>query len=149
MATNTEILNDLIRINNDRIEGYEKAAKETADKDGDLRQLFQELANDSRSYAQELKSHTVGKGPTPDKETTVSGEIYRVWMDVKATFSGKDRKAILASCEYGEDAAQKAYEKAIENDDLEGVARDVVVSQKAKLRKAHDQIKRMRDMQPA
>jgi len=149
MQTNTEILNDLIRINNDRIEGYEKAAKETDERDADLRQLFHEFANDSRNYAQELKAHTVGKGPSPEKETTVSGEIYRVWMDVKATFSGKGRKAILSSCEYGEDAAQKAYEKALANEDLTGVPRDVVASQKAKLRQAHDQIKRMRDMQPA
>ena len=34
-----EVLNDLVRINNDRIEGYEKAISETKDIDADLRTL--------------------------------------------------------------------------------------------------------------
>lgn len=33
-------------------------------------------------------------------------------MDVKAALTGKDRKAILNSCEYGEDIAKDSYEKA-------------------------------------
>jgi hypothetical protein len=33
-------------------------------------------------------------------------------MDVKVSFSGNDRQAILESCEFGEDAAQKAYKDA-------------------------------------
>ena len=44
MATNNdnliEVLNDLIRINNDRIAGYEKAADEARDIDVDLRTIF-------------------------------------------------------------------------------------------------------------
>ena len=149
METNTEILNDLIKINNDRIKGYEKAADETATEDSDLRQLFNDMADESRALAQELKNHTVGKGPSPDGEATVAGSIYRVWMDVKATFSGKGRRAILASCEFGEDAAQRAYESALKKDDLTGDARELISNQKAKLKESHDKIKRMRDTQVA
>jgi uncharacterized protein (TIGR02284 family) len=149
METNTEVLNDLIKINNDRIKGYEKAAKETADNDADLRQLFTDMAAESVRYAQELKNLTVGKGPTPAEETTLDGDIYRAWMDVKATFSGKNRKAILASCEFGEDAAQKAYEKALKKPGLSSDVRQLIQDQKDQLRMAHDKIKRMRDTQPA
>ncbi|HET6993343.1 MAG TPA: PA2169 family four-helix-bundle protein [Chitinophagaceae bacterium] len=149
METNTEVLNDLIKINNDRIKGYEKAAKETADKDSDLRQLFTNMAAESVRYAQELKNLTVGKGPTPAEETTLDGDIYRAWMDVKATFSGKNRKAILASCEFGEDAAQKAYEKALKKPGLSSDVSQLVEEQKGQLKMAHDKIKRMRDTQPA
>jgi len=39
-------------------------------------------------------------------------------MDVKAALTGKDRKAILNSCEYGEGWATNTYEKALQ-DDLE------------------------------
>jgi len=149
METNTEVLNDLIKINNDRVKGYEKAAKETKDQDADLRQLFTDLASDSVSYAQQLKNLTVGKGPSPAEETTLDGDIYRAWMDVKATFSGKNRKAILASCEFGEDAAQKAYEKALKKPGLSNDVRQLVSDQKDQLKLAHDKIKRMRDTQPA
>jgi uncharacterized protein (TIGR02284 family) len=145
-----EVLNDLIQINNDRIEGYERAAKETANEDADLRSLFLSMASESRRYVSELTQYVSMAGEDPADGTTASGKIYRVWMDVKATFSGKGRKAILASCEYGEDAAQKAYDEALKTDaELPTEIRQLITDQKSSLRKSHDQIKRMRDTQPA
>jgi len=146
----SEVLNDLIRINNDRIAGYEKAEKETSDEDADLRAIFNQMAAESRSYVNDLTKHVAGSGNEPADGTTVSGKIYRAWMDVKATFSGKNRKAILASCEYGEDAAQKAYDQALSTDaELNTEIRQLVMDQKTSLKKSHDQIKAMRDAQPA
>lgn len=153
MKTNektNEVLNDLIQINNDRIEGYEKAAKETHAADADLRALFLSMAAESRRYVNELSSYVARTGEEPADGTTLRGKIYRTWMDVKATFSGKDRKAILASCEYGEDAAQKAYEEALEADvELVTEIRQLITEQKSSLLKSHDKIKRLRDTQPA
>ena len=143
-----EILNDLVEINNDRIVGYEKAAKETKTEDTDLRQLFNEMADESRGYLSELKQCVQSSGEAPAKDTTQRGKIYRVWMDMKAVITGHSRKAILASCEYGEDAAQRAYDRALEADDLTGDARNIVNEQKSKLRTSHDRIKRLRDSDP-
>lgn len=146
---NAEVLNDLIEINNDRVTGYEKAANETAAADADLRILFNDMADESREYARELKKYVAQNGETPADGTTNRGKIYRVWMDVKAAISGQSRKAILASCEYGEDAAQKAYSSALEEIDLSGDVRSVIADQKTKLRRSHDKIKLMRDTQSA
>jgi len=143
-----EVLNDLIQINNDRIEGYERAARETEEKDIDLRAIFNNMADESRKYVSELSRYVTVRGEDTAEGTTLKGKIYRAWMDVKATFAGKDRKAIIASCEFGEDAAQKAYEEALK-EDVPVEIRTVITEQKAKLRKSHDTIKRMRDMQPA
>ena len=151
---NTEILNDLIRINNDRVEGYSKAAAQA--KDTDLQSLFSQFAQQSRQFANELRGLINDIGNSEDRkdkvtdETTASGKIYRAWMDVKATFTGKSRKAILASCEYGEDAAQKAYDEALGTDaELPTEIRQLITDQKSSLRQSHDKIKRMRDTQPA
>jgi uncharacterized protein (TIGR02284 family) len=153
MKTNertAEVLNDLIQINNDRIEGYERAAKETESSDADLRTLFLSMASESRRYVNELSKHVITRGEEPADGTTLRGKIYRTWMDVKATFSGKGRKAILASCEYGEDAAQKAYDQALATDaELPTEVRQLITDQKASLRKSHDKIKKMREAQPA
>jgi uncharacterized protein (TIGR02284 family) len=149
MEKNTEVLNDLIKVNNDRVKGYEKAAAETSDKDTDLRSLFNDMAGESTNYIAELEKHVKAGGDSPADSTTVYGDIYRAWMDVKATFSGKDRKTILASCEFGEDAAQRAYEKALNETDLTNETRQIVTGQKTRLKKSHDRIKRMRDTQPA
>jgi len=142
-----EVLNDLIRINNDRITGYQKAADESKDIDVDLRAVFNRMAEESRKYAIELTAQIGKLGGEPATGTTFSGKIYRAWMDVKATFSGKDRHAILESCEYGEDAAQKAYEAALASDAaLPTDIRQLITTQKASLRSSHDLIKKYRDM---
>ena len=149
MKTNektTEVLNDLIRINNDRVEGYEKATKETRAEDADLRALFHDMTNESRAYVTELNKYVVEKGVEPADGTTKRGKIYRVWMDVKTTFSGHDRKSILAACEFGEDAAQRAYESALTSDaEMPPEIRQTIVDQQSILKRSHDKIKQMRD----
>ena len=139
---NSETLRDLIRINNDRVTGYSKAATQTDEQD--LQALFSNLAQQSRQFASDLR-RLVSDDKNVTDETTASGKIYRAWMDVKATFGGDDRKGILASCEFGEDAAQKAYKEALEDDELTPGVRVTVERQKATLRQAHDKIKMMRD----
>lgn len=142
-----EELNDLIKINNDRIAGYEKAANETKDGDADLRSLFNRLASESKQYVSELTAEVGKLGEKPTTNTTVSGKIYRAWMDVKATFSGKDRESVLEACEFGEDAAQKAYRDALASDaEISAPLRQLITNQQSSLKKSHDAIKRLRDL---
>jgi uncharacterized protein (TIGR02284 family) len=146
----TGLLNDLIRINHDRVVGYEKAIDELKDEDVDLKVLFQRYITESRQYGQELTTEVTRLGSNPADGTTNSGKVYRVWMDLKATVTGHDRKTILDNCEFGEDAAQKAYDTALNADvELEPSIRDLVVRQKATLKSGHDEIKRLRDMHAA
>lgn len=144
---NEEVLNDLIMINNDRVEGYRKAANQTLD--SDLKSLFNEMSSQSARYANELKQHLKVNEDNSGNDTTFKGKIYRAWMDVKATFGGDDRKGILASCEFGEDAAQKAYKDALGENEITNDVRDVIEDQKRLLKDSHDRVKRMRDAQPA
>ena len=144
------ILNDLIEINNDRIVGYEKAIEELKEENEDLRPLFQRYIQESAQYKSELVTEVTRLGAEPADGTTNSGKIYRVWMDLKAVVTGKDRKAVLENCEFGEDAAQKAYDMALNADeDLEPTVRDLIVRQKAQLRVGHDEVKALRDLERA
>lgn len=145
-----EVLNDLVQINNDRIEGYEKAIKETDDIDVDLQGIFQKMANESRGYVSELTSQVSALGGEVATGTTNSGKIYRVWMDVKATFTGHSRQAALESCEGGEDAAQEAYADALASDaEIPVDVRQLITDQKASLKTSHDLIKKYRDAHQA
>jgi uncharacterized protein (TIGR02284 family) len=137
------LINDLIIINNDRIEGYERAAKET--EEAELKSMFSRMADESRMYKNELVREVVNNGGTPAEGTTTSGKVFRAWMDVKAALTGRDRKAIIASCEFGEDAALETYEEVLKSDDLTPNLRTMVTKQKASLQMAHDKIKMMRD----
>lgn len=109
-----EDLNSLIVINNDRIEGYKTASEEA--KETDLKMLFSELIQTSIEAKSELIAAVVNLGGTPDNETRTDGKLYRVWMDIKAAFTGNDRKNILDSCVYGEEVALEAYKDVMDNE---------------------------------
>lgn len=137
------LLNDLIIINHDRIEGYEKATKET--EDTQLKSLFTHMADESRQFKNELVREVVNQGGSPSEGTSTAGKIYRAWMDIKAALTGKDRKAIIAACEFGEDAALEAYEHVLKSEDLLMESRGMIIRQKNGLEQSHNKIKLLRD----
>jgi uncharacterized protein (TIGR02284 family) len=144
----TDVLNDLVQINNDRIRGYEKAIEDTKADESNYDTLFENMIDQSREYKRELIAEIQRLGGDVDSDsTTNSGKIYRTWMDVKSAFQGHSEKSALELCEFGEDAAQKAYEDALSTDDLSPATRQLLLSQKAKLKESHDTIKRERDME--
>lgn len=143
----TDVLNDLIEINNDRIEGYEKAIRDIDNSDVDLKAIFSKMGDDSRGYVHELTNHILQLGGDSETGTTVSGKIYRAWMDVKSTFTGSSRTSILELCEFGEDAAQKAYTAALAtSQELPTETRQIITQQQAKLKIAHDTIIHYKDL---
>ena len=140
-----DVLNSLIVINNDRIEGYETASKET--EESDLKAMFAQFIKTSLKCKTELVSEVHRLGGTPDEGTRMTGKFFRVWMDVKAALTGNDRKAILNSCEYGEDAAAKTYQDALSNnEDLGSQHQTMLNAQYMSLRADHNKVKSMRDM---
>jgi len=140
-----EILNDLVAINNDRITGYEKAIDEAKDSDSDLKSLFRSMIDESRGIRLALANEVQSLGGEYERGTTASGKLYRVWMDVRAVFTGKDRHSVLANCERGEDAAQNAYKDALSEKSLPAYIRTMLEEQKRKLRASHDKVKALRD----
>lgn len=141
-------LNDLIRINHDRTEGYHKAVQELKPTDIDLKTMFTNMANASIQNANALAAEVRNLGGDPASNTTQSGKIYRVWMDIRAGVTARDRKSVLSLCEFGEDAALKSYKLALESDaEIPADIRQLIVDQYDNLKSAHDVVKRHRDMQ--
>jgi uncharacterized protein (TIGR02284 family) len=140
-----EVLNDLIEINNDRIVGYERAIKESKAADNDLKTLYASMIAESHKIKIELATEVQTLGSEITQGTTTRGKIYRAWMDVKAVFTGHDRHTVLENCEAGEDAAQRAYEMALNNDGLPAYIRELIGEQQQVLKASHDEIKALRD----
>ena len=140
-----DTLNSLIIINNDRSEGYLKAAEQA--QDTELKSLFTKFSQQSRTFSEELRQFVPGYEEPKHDETRNSGKLFRLWMDIKAAVTSNDRKAILSSCEFGEDAAKKEYKDALENaQELPAGALEIVSRQNSEILKSHDLIKSMRDM---
>jgi len=139
------VFNTLITINNDRIEGYETASKETEEQD--LKSLFARFISTSQKCKQELVNEVNALGGEVAEGTMISGKFFRVWMDVKAALTGKDRKAILDSCAYGEDEAQDTYENVLKNDfeHLSAFQQTLIYAQKSLLKADLKHVKVLRD----
>ena len=109
-----DTLNGLVKINNNRVEGYQKVAEEI--KDESLRVVFENMMNESVNFAETLGSYVQDFGGTPATEGTLAGIIHKGWLNVKDAIMGSDREALLESCEFGDKAAIEAYETALATD---------------------------------
>ena len=139
-----DIFNTLIEINNDRTEGYQTASKET--EDPELKKLFFQFATTSQKCKTELVNEVQVLGGEPVEGTKTSGKFYRVWMDVKASLTGNDRKKILDSCEYGEDVAVDVYKKVLKSkEDLSEAQYGMIERQYSLIKADHNKVKNLRD----
>src|SRR5882672_9021392 len=134
-----EVLNDLVEINNDRIAGYQQAIEESKPGDTDLEILFLAMIAESHQVKNALATEVQVLGGTIATGTTATGKIYRAWLEVKAVFTGHDRKTVLSNCEAEEDAVQNAYKSALEQDDIPAYIRQMLAEQKERLNGFHDE----------
>ena len=149
-TTITEVLQDLVKINEDRIKGYEKAGEDIEKYDEDLKVIFQDMEDQSMDNVDELQEIILSFGGKVENETSITGSIHRAWIDMKAMFTGNDRVTVLNSCEFGEDAILKAYDSALASDaEIDAATRQVITTQRSGLEKSHDQIKKYRDLNKA
>jgi uncharacterized protein (TIGR02284 family) len=141
-----DVINDLIKINNDRVAGFEKAGTDLEGDDNGLITVFNKLAGESRQYVVELTVIARQYGGEAAEGTSTSGDLHRAWIDIKATFTGSDLLAILDECERGEDAAKSAYRNALDpGNELSPELAQVLQIQQQGITEGHDLIKSLRD----
>ncbi len=140
-----DVFNTLIQINNDRFEGYETAFKETEEQN--LKTHFSQFMQTSQKCKQELVNEVTRLGGVSTESTRLAGKLFRVWMDIKAAITGKDRKGILRSCEYGENVALETYQNVL-NNELDHILFDqqtMINAQHARIKADRDLVKSMHD----
>jgi len=143
---NIETFNDLIRAHRDRIAEYEKATLSLKPQEAGLSTIFSEIIKESQQCMADLNSRIISDGELPEDRPSLDGKIYRIWMDLKVTFSSNPNYSLLDICEKGEDAMLKAYQEALKHsgtlppDDL-----NLLNAQREIVKKTHDLIKAKRD----
>ena len=136
-------LNNLIETLKDGQEGYKQSAGGVDDPQ--LKSTFDTLSLQRSKFAGQLQSEVVGLGePDPEDSSSVAGSMHRAWINVKSAVMNRDRHAILAEAERGEDAAVSAYKDALEKD-LPAPIKEIVARQATEVKAAHDRIRNLRD----
>jgi uncharacterized protein (TIGR02284 family) len=107
------VLNDLIKINDERVVCYRHVIDCIASIDMDLIYLFKGIIIEGQSFKQQLIKKINPSDCNLKDNVNVSGLIYRIWLDLKITFTGSTRNAIINFCEYNEEVAQQTYKVAL------------------------------------
>ncbi|MDI5896283.1 MULTISPECIES: PA2169 family four-helix-bundle protein [Flavobacterium] len=140
------VLNNLIEINNDRIQVYETATIVT--EESDLKNLFSEFQKTSEIFKSELAEEVQKMGGIPVDVIKKNNFFVKLWMNFKAKLVDKDREDILNTLEYKEFVAIKSYkETLIDNFDHLTVELLIILkSQQLLLTAHHDKVKKLGDL---
>lgn len=153
MATNTgtseqklagtaiQALQDLSARCHDSEQGYRRSAQDATD--GDLKQQFEQLANERSSMAAQLDRLLRENGNEPTwKEGSVTGAAHRMWVDLRTALSRNERQVILEEVARGESAAEEAYDDALRQN-LPSDARQIVKQQHRRVRETRNRYRAM------
>jgi len=138
-----DTLNDLTEILKDGEYGFRTAAKDV--KAPELAVLFERYATQRAEFASTLQAHVISLGAKIEKSGSVTGDLHRGWINLKAALSTNEPHAVLAEAERGEDAAVAQYKKALERGDLDQPTRDLISRQYTEVKAAHDNVRALRD----
>ena len=138
------VLNNLIETCKDGEKGFKAAADGL--KSSSIKTKFLDYSRERGQMASELQAEVRRLGGDPDKSGSVSGSVHRGWLDLKAALTGHDDHAVVAEAERGEDVAKGVYENALK-ESLPTSAQTLVQQQAVKIRRAHDDVKALRDGQ--
>ena len=110
--------------------------------------MFAKFSSTSEKCSRELYANVTKLGGTPAESTKTTGKCFRMWMDAKATLTGKDPIAISNSCKYGEAVAKDTYKKVLKNDaeNLSAEQQAMIKAQRTLLKSDQDKAKSMRDL---
>ena len=138
-----DALNDLVEVLKDGQHGFKTAAEDV--KSPELARIFARYAKQRAEFAAELQAHVIALGEDVEKSGSVTGSLHRGWINLKAALSTNEPHAVLVEAERGEDAAVAAYNKALEDPELDESTRDVISLQYSEVKNAHDHIRMLRD----
>ena len=136
-----ETLNGLIETSRDGEDGFSACADNV--RNAVLQIYFAEKAERCREGAEQLEEIVREMGG-PARSGSILGGAHRFRVNIRSAIAGMDDDAILAECERGEDAAQRAYEEAL-NQPLPVDVRRIVFRQYAEVKTNHDRVREMRN----
>ena len=141
-----DILQELIETCRDGETGYAHAAGIAANPE--LKAYFTERSQERHRFLKELQELAQRSGEAqPDTSGSVAGTLRRAWFEAKVDV-GLGDQSVLNSVESGEDAAKRAYQKAL-NSALTEQAQSLVQRQAEGIFDAHDQVRDLRDRSKA
>ena len=126
------ILYDLIRINDEHVGWYKNLVDESRNLEPDLIEIFNSKLNDSKNNIEALKG-LIKSLESGTYSYAGPGKIFRAWTELRSEDKNRG-DAVLATCQFSEDAALEAYKTALSSECLtDHSCRKVLMDQKFSL----------------
>jgi uncharacterized protein (TIGR02284 family) len=133
----TAILNDLLNITNDRLEGYEKVEGKIWEMNHSLQNDYEHMTSQTKVMKTELINMIKERGADANDSGSFSGALHRAWIDLKNSFLvGGLEHSTLENVVFGENAAIQAYQEALDSGDLDEASKDTVTDHLKKIKDA-------------
>ena len=123
----------------DSVNGYRDAAQHVESEE--FRQMFTQLADERSQALSDLEAQFGGSG---DRDGTTMGNLHQRWLDLKASITGRDDKAVINEVERGEDYLKEKFEAALSSDSLDEAARGPIEQAYASVRRGHDRVSELK-----
>ncbi len=137
-------LNTLIATTIDSVEGYTEAANDS--NSGRFGSIFTSRARERREVASRLQQEVVRLGGRAEDDGTMLAGAHRMFLNLKASMTGHDDKAIVNEVEAGEDHIKAKFEDALGDGQLSPEVRQLIEACYASVKAGHDE---MRDIKHA
>jgi hypothetical protein len=129
------IINELIRINNDRIHLYARAILDLAPEDRDLARVLEANKRKIECHNAFLEEEVRDLGGE-----VAAGEPH----DGNRSFKSTNRHAVLMNCICGELVAQRVYHSALDNPRLPGYLQELLGVQREELERMYRRLEGMK-----
>jgi uncharacterized protein (TIGR02284 family) len=134
-------LNSLIATTLDSVNGYTEAAKEA--ESSRFGAMFTSRASERRQVASSLQAEVSRLGGTPETDGTVLAGAHRMFLNLKASLTNHDDKAIINEVEDGEDHIKAKFEDALADRELSPSTLAAIEAGYTSVKTGHDE---MRDL---
>lgn len=132
-------LNDLLEKNYDTEKNYKFAAENV--NDPQLKSFFNERAQERYDFGHELKSEIRNFGESPEKGSSVGGDVQRTWMNLKTNLSSNKAESLLEETVRGEKAAVEEYNEVLKNSEIPPSTENILMKQRNAITAALNQVK--------
>ncbi|WP_079243909.1 PA2169 family four-helix-bundle protein [Chryseobacterium indologenes] len=140
------VLNDLLHITNDRMEGFEKVEGKVWEMYPDVKDEYDHMISQSKIMKNELINLITERQGNPENSTSIAGAIHRTWIDIKNSFTmGNLVESTLGNVVFGEKAAIEAYQNAMDSGDLSEKGIKTVSEQLRNLKDSYRQFKKIEE----
>ena len=132
-------LNNLIETTLDSADGYAEAAKDADN--AQLKSLFVSRSTERRAAATKLQQGVRTLGGEPEDDGTVLASAHRMFVNLRASVTSNDNKAVVDEVERGEDHIKAKFEDAMKDKDVSPATMTLITDVYTSVRSGHDQMR--------